>query len=94
MFNDDRLLKNPDQVASDEDISWATAFWYWKRFVGVLPQVKNGFFGSSTRAINGFLECAGDNKNLDKALKRFAIYKNVLTAFNLNEVPIEQGCYN
>ena len=93
MYNDDRLLKNPDQVADDEDIAWATSFWFWKQNVNRLPAVKKGFFGASTKAINGGLEC-GSGPNTDKAKIRFAKYVNVLKAFDVNESPKEYGCYN
>ncbi len=54
--------------------------------------VRNGWFGSSTDRINGALECKGSNKNLAKI--RFQKYGLVLKAFNVNETPIEDGCYN
>jgi hypothetical protein len=57
-----------------------------------LSDVKNGKFGSSTNAINGALECRGGYQN--QAYARFKIYKKVMLAFNLNESPIESGCYN
>ena len=95
LYGSDTLLRNPDQVASNDAIAWATAFWFWKVNVIGGPYgsgVKNGQFGSSTNAINGGLECRGANS--DKARKRFEIYKKVLLAFNINTVPNETGCYN
>lgn len=92
LFNDDRLLKNPDLVSDNEEIAWATAFWYWKKNVGISRDVKEGKFGASTNLINGNLECRGNNQ--DKARKRFEIYKIVLKSFNINEQPNETGCYN
>lgn len=85
-------MRDPDQVANDEATSWATAFWYWKTYVGSLSDVKNGKFGSSTNAINGALECRGAHQN--QAYARFNIYKKVMLAFHLYETPIESGCYN
>lgn len=93
LYGDDRLLRNPDQVATNDEIAWATAFWYWKTRVGTRQEVKNGWFGSATNAINGGLECNGGFYQ-DKAKKRFEIYKVVLKEFNVNETPIENGCYN
>ena len=92
LFNDDRLLRNPDMVSKNENIAWSTAFWFWKVNVSSDPGVKKGQFGSSTNKINGALECKGPNK--DKAKKRFQIYKKVLTAFKVKDKPIETGCYN
>ena len=92
MYGDNRLIIDPDQVAYKENVAWATAFWYWRTRVGINNLVKQGFFGSSTKAINGALECNGSNSN--KSLARFNIYKNVLIAFEINETPNERGCYN
>jgi chitinase len=94
LFGDQtRLLINPDQVALDETLAWRTAFWFWTKKVGVLPNVKQGFFGAGTNAINGALECnGGPNQNVARV--RFLVYVNVLRAFNVNEQAIEFGCYN
>jgi chitinase len=92
LYGDDRLLRDPDQVATNENVAWATAFWFWKVNVGSNALVKRGQFGTSTNLINGALECRGIYK--DKARKRFAIYRQVLQAFKVFETPIETGCYN
>jgi chitinase len=92
LFGDDRLIRNPEQVASNEEISWAVSFWFWKTNVGSRADVKNGRFGASTRAINGDLECDGNFK--EKARKRYQIYVIVLSIFDPSSTPIENGCYN
>ena len=94
IFGNNKLLKNPDLVASDDNIAWSTAFWFWKTNVigGQYGQaVKRGQFGASTNAINGGLECRGNNQ--DKAKKRFKMYKKILIAFNIQTRPDETGCY-
>lgn len=53
IFNDDRLLKDPDMVARDDNVAWATAFWFWRKNVKKLEGIANGEFGQSTRMING-----------------------------------------
>ena len=93
MYNDDRLLKNPDQVADDEDIAWATSFWFWKMNVDGLPAIEKGLFGASTKAINS-LECGDSPWFVNVAKIRFSKYVNVLKAFEVNETPKESGCYN
>ena len=93
LYGDFRLLTNPDQVETNEVVAWQTAMWYWSRRVHILNSVKQGFFGSSTSAINGAWECSPKG-NLNRAKLRFANYLNVLRAFDLNEAPIESGCYN
>jgi len=90
LYGDDRLVKDPNQVATNDQVAWATSFWFWRTRVAVNPDVKNGKFGTSTKIING-IECGSVNT---KAVKRFSIYKIVLSSFNVNETPIENGCYN
>ncbi|OXA54700.1 Chitinase 4 [Folsomia candida] len=51
---------------------------------------QHGQFGSSTRAINGALECDGANPGL--AQKRFQIYGNVRRAFGLAGSGDPSGC--
>jgi len=93
LFNDARLLENPDLVADEEQINWAVAFWYWKKKVGTIDGVKEGRFGVTTMALNGENECKGKFRN--KARRRFKIYKNVLDAFDLDRsIANEHGCYN
>ncbi|XP_055350780.1 uncharacterized protein LOC129597321 [Paramacrobiotus metropolitanus] len=57
LYHDDRLVENPDQVADDEDIAWATAYCYWGAAVHNYPWVGEGKFGASIKAINGKEEC-------------------------------------
>ncbi|XP_014289628.1 uncharacterized protein [Halyomorpha halys] len=92
IYGNDKLLDNPDLVASDEDVAFITAGWYWKTNVGSIPGVKNGRFGESTRAINGTLECNGQNE--DKSRKRFEYYRTVFNVFGCSGTPNECGCYN
>ncbi|CAF0708848.1 unnamed protein product [Brachionus calyciflorus] len=92
LFKDDRLLKNPDLVAEDDQIAWATAFWFWKANVGYRQGVEEGHFGVTTLAINGILEC-NNGPNVSKAKIRFQMYTKILKALNLDETPIEGGCY-
>ena len=92
LYKDLRLYENPDLVAQNDEICWAVSFWFWKDRVHYRSGVSEGQFGVTTRAINGGLEC-GNGPNVQTAKKRFEIYKRVLLAFNINESPIETGCY-
>lgn len=90
LFGDDRLLQDPDQVASNEDYAWAVSFWFWK--ANVKPALGDSDkFGLATKAINGALECGGYN---EKAHKRFLVYSEVLKVFDPSKTPTEAGCYN
>ncbi|KAI9230458.1 MAG: lysozyme-like domain-containing protein [Piptocephalis tieghemiana] len=89
LYGDDRLWSNPDQVATNEKIAWATAAWYWKKHVHAAALT--GAFGSTTMKINGDIECGkGTSTN---AVKRFAIYQAVYKAFGLSGSPDPSGCY-
>jgi len=63
-------LGNPDAVAQDPVIAFKAALWFWMNNVhGVMPQG----FGATTRAINGALECNGNNP--DKMNARVGYYR-------------------
>ena len=67
--------------------------WFWKTRVAPRWGVQKYNFGDATMAINGGWECSGPYQY--KAKLRYNIYKNILIAFNMNNVtPIEYGCYN
>ena len=90
----DLLLNQADLVASNEQYAWDTAFWFWRERVRSGPygaDVLNGLFGASTRAINGGLECNG--QNLEQSKARFRYYQNVYQAFGIPGQPDERGCY-
>ena len=92
LYNDERLYTNPDQVASDENTAWATAFWFWKANVHNQPGISAGEFGVSTRAINS-MECSPAAAPYSEAKNRYLIYQNCFKACGLSN-PIENGCYN
>ena len=91
LFNDDRLLQNPEQVSTNEEYAWDVSFWFWK--TNVKPTLNNSYnFGLATKAINGALECSGSGT--DKAKKRYQIYVEILKVFEPSATPVESGCYN
>ncbi|KAJ2359230.1 hypothetical protein IWW50_001520 [Coemansia erecta] len=92
LYGDDRLTKDPSQVATNEDTAWAVSFWFWKENVHSDPGVQAGNFGSSINKINGALECKGAAQ--DKAKKRYEMYTAILPIFAPSEKPKEAGCYN
>ncbi|GHJ98738.1 hypothetical protein SY2F82_05360 [Streptomyces sp. Y2F8-2] len=61
------LLHQPDLVATDGQVSWKTALWYWNTQSGpgtMTPHqamVSGAGFGETIRSINGAVECNGRN---------------------------------
>jgi len=51
-------LGDPNRVAQDAVIAFKTALWFWMNNV---HRVMSQGFGATTRAINGALECNGNN---------------------------------
>ncbi|KAL6343329.1 hypothetical protein AAG906_022404 [Vitis piasezkii] len=69
-------LSNPGIVATNVDISFKTALWFWMNNV---HSVVNQGFGATIRAINGAIECNGGSPSSVNA--RVQYYKT--TAVNL-----------
>ena len=82
---------DPDQVEKDDKISWAVSYWFWKVKVRKNQNVINDHqFGASSKIVKKN-ECVGPNFQAAKA--RFEKYKIILKAFNIDEIPKENGCY-
>ncbi|KAL5516092.1 hypothetical protein EMCRGX_G001361 [Ephydatia muelleri] len=84
------LLNDPESVATDQNKAWNVSFWYWKANVHNAPGVQDGQFGSSTKAINGNLECSAPGN--PAALARYAIYQRLFTIFGIGGSPNPAGC--
>ena len=78
LYGDDRLLNTPDLLATDPNLSWASAAWFWMANV----HAKSDTFGQTLKAINGALECDGGSHAENRVL-RFNHYKQILQALNL-----------
>nr|CAB3454515.1 unnamed protein product [Digitaria exilis] len=63
-------LKNPGAVAQDPVVAFKTALWFWMN--NVHPVMPQGF-GATIRAINGALECNGNNPS--EMNDRVALYQ-------------------
>jgi len=72
-------LNNPEILANDADISFKSALWFWMNNV---HSVLNQGFGATIRAINGALEC--DGQNPDKAEARIELYKEYCADFGVD----------
>lgn len=83
LFGDDRLLRNPEQVAEVEG-GWRTSLWYWRRHVTPRLIENNALMryalGYSVMAINGAVECTPKSYRLD----RLHIYNAILAAWGLH----------
>jgi hypothetical protein len=91
LYGDDRLVKDPDMVAKDDNIAMATALWFWSK--NVHSVATSGEFGATTRAINGGLECtpSGDTNKAKKRWYRFNECLRAAGESNLGKK--ESGCY-
>jgi chitinase len=90
LYQNDSLLQNPDQVATNTTIAWAVSFWFWDQNVHNAPGVQQGQYGAATNAINGALECGG--KNPAEVAARNANYAACLKAFGITTPPNTAGC--
>jgi len=89
LYNDERLINDPDLVARDEKVAWETTLWFWKANVRTDPGVQRGQLGSATNRINGALEC---NPCKLSCPTRFKYYSTILRTWNVNETPSNAGC--
>ncbi|KAG0437349.1 Endochitinase [Dictyocoela muelleri] len=81
----DKLLKNPDLVASSLEIACKTALWFWRTKVK-----KFDTFSYTTSVIN---RAELYEPGLIRAKQRYYYYMKLAEAFSLNEV-IDEGDYN
>lgn len=85
------LWANPDRVATDPAVAWRTALWYWVTQHGPAAQSSQAGllaglgFGSTTRAINGFIECdkPNDADAQRKVQRRAQFYKHASEMFGV-----------
>ena len=87
----DRLLQNPEVVATDKRIAMLVSTWFWNaRVKPRLAGANANKFGVTTKAINGG-ECT---KFPQRAKNRWNIYVKVASALNIASKAKENGCYN
>ncbi|XP_050217154.1 endochitinase EP3-like [Mercurialis annua] len=79
-------LNNPEIVATDPNVSFRTALWYWMQYVR--PSVSQGF-GATIQAINGPVECGG--KEPAKVQARIDLYTTYCGQFGVSPGP-NLGC--
>ncbi|KAH7479924.1 Endochitinase [Phytophthora ramorum] len=81
------LLNNPDIVASDTEVTWMTALWYWmtphdSRVIHDVVTGVNGF-AESTDIINGGLECGADAPNKANEQQRITYFTQMCEALGV-----------
>jgi predicted chitinase/chitodextrinase len=64
--NQETLRTDPDRVARESWVAWATGIWFWMTSTGAGSStahdgIVGGSFGETIRTINGALECGGRN---------------------------------
>ena len=72
-------LSNPGIVATNADISFKTALWFWMNNV---HSVVNQGFGATIQAIDGAIECNGGSPSSVDA--RVQYYKNYCSQFGVS----------
>ena len=82
-----QLLDNPDLVATDADLSWRTAMFFWMAWknidtnallVGPHYRFLHDGFGGSLRAVNGALECPAGNAAAENRRRLYQQYCTML----------------
>lgn len=87
----DSLLRNSSFVSSNLDIAASTAVWSWRSRVYDGRKGKIPSFGTTTKLINGGIECDGSRS--DKAKHRWTLYVLISNKMNVSRMS-ENGCYN
>ena len=81
------FYNRPELVASDPFYAMDSAAWFFETNV----RDTTGQFGSTTRAINGAIECSGGSS--ETARRRYDVFVAVANAVGLTGYS-ERGCYN
>lgn len=89
----DQLLKNPERVAKDVTLSVRVSIWFWETQVRPVLSKNKNWFGLTTKAINGAIECKVGTPNAN-AKHRYEIYLKVAGALGIKNKASEKGCYN
>jgi chitinase len=100
LYGDSRLLDDPELVATDDEVAWETAFWYWRANISRHPGVRAGSFGTTVSILNGAYECNlhRDNRRngvtveLAPFAHRVEVYLAILRTFGVEEPANLEGC--
>jgi chitinase len=79
IFGDANVLRaDPDRVAREPNVAWATGLWYWMSTCHD-PITRGDGFGATIRAINGPVECDGGNPGaVDDRVQAYVRFCGVL----------------
>ncbi|CAF2457794.1 unnamed protein product [Rotaria sp. Silwood2] len=84
------LLADPDKVENDPQVAVSTALWFYDAN-GMAAPAQIGDFASTTRLINGAIEC-NNGPGYTNQLTRVETYKRVRLCFNLGAPTINPVC--
>lgn len=89
------LLANPDSILSDDVLSWKTALWYWNLEIsGASAHTvawRNLDFASTTRKINGALEC-DNGPSARNQVARVRHYQTIAKCMRMTPRPNKLFC--
>lgn len=96
LFGDQEVLRlDPDRVAREAWVAWATAVWFWTTQTGAGTMtahqaiVQGHGFGETIRTINGGLECGGRNPGAVQS--RIQRYQDITARLGVSMGP-NTGC--
>nr|XP_029717221.1 endochitinase EP3-like [Aedes albopictus] len=82
LFDDERLVNNPDMVSDSVEMSMRVSVWYWKERVRPEGGPFSNEFGRTTKAINGGYEPPGSGL----ARRRYNLYVKVANALGVRNI--------
>ena len=94
------LCETPDLIATDEEVGWASAFWFWTTSTGstgttCAQYVDDGSFGGTLVTVNGAFECPQDGYLSDyeaSVVSRLNKYCKAATVFSVEGLLAMNDC--
>ncbi|RWS24386.1 hypothetical protein B4U80_03330 [Leptotrombidium deliense] len=89
LYGDDRFVKDPDLVGTNQTIAWQTAFWFWTKYVHSFAE--DGLFGTTLAMTFGSDAC-DEPRRASKFKFLFDTYKCALEKVHSNETANPENC--
>eukprot|EP00808_Paulinella_micropora_P016001 g60793.t1 len=91
LYDDLRLVDNPELLSQNKQVAWDSSFYYWKSRVH--GSATTGQFGATTKAINGGEECNSSMWVANcRPQHRFQMYAAVARTFGVQSTLDASGC--